>query len=566
MPHINDLPAAVLAQILYKAADTPASRLSGWKTKLPLLAVCRAWAKLAIGAVFNQVCVELFDACPHCDPPLVALPYASNLTLTSNAELFISRDCTLVARRLKVELADCVSLDHLHYIVQNTLKLENVDWMYINTLTITGPPCGCEHFDRLTCTEEVRCVDVAGILQYFRRRMRNVIELDLTYPNAGSMGQLFCAGLASVYGRQLQIHRAAVSIPCSSVNFSRNIKVLELTLDSSAVRVLPSICGETLKVLKLDEVPRNFAWHHFRYDIFVQPIVFRELTILHLGFKNSGEALTEREIQDKVTSGAHNCDQLSFPKLKQLSIANCTPDCDLLYADLPLPMLKKVRLSGNFTNIRHCCRLKFTWVGYLDVHIYSFNSGDAADIYRVTSHFFTDIGIGQAAALSISDRLILDPDVITSDWFTLDPDVMRWVNLTKLKVGNADYATVCKVIGQLPNLCELTIGSLATSSSIEDSLSFISANPMRTWGEKLAILTIYDLRSGCPLMACVGDIQALILHTGGLKKLIVPMLAIIPVTRFIDVYKYRYPHLANVQTDCGKIGGLYCINSSYFDI
>ncbi|KAJ2058911.1 hypothetical protein GGI17_004739 [Coemansia sp. S146] len=187
MPHINDLPAAVLVQILYKAVDPPANRLFEWKTKLPLLAVCRAWAKLAIGAVFNQVYVELFNACPNCDPPMVVLAYASNLTLISNAELFISRDCTLVAGRLKVELAACVSPDHLHYIVRNILKLENVDWMYINTLTITGPPWGCEHSDWLTYTEEIRCVDVAGILQYFRRSMRNVIELDLTYPNEGPM-------------------------------------------------------------------------------------------------------------------------------------------------------------------------------------------------------------------------------------------------------------------------------------------------------------------------------------------------------------------------------------------
>ncbi|KAJ2877346.1 hypothetical protein H4R27_006251, partial [Coemansia aciculifera] len=52
-----------------------------------------------------------------------------------------------------------------------------------------------------------------------------------------------------------------------------NIKVLDLNLDSSAFRVLPSICGETLKALKLGIVPLNFAWHYFRYDdLFDRPI------------------------------------------------------------------------------------------------------------------------------------------------------------------------------------------------------------------------------------------------------------------------------------------------------
>ncbi|KAJ2459918.1 hypothetical protein GGI03_005420, partial [Coemansia sp. RSA 2337] len=85
MAHINDLPAPVLARIISKAADTPALTLSQWKTKLPILAVCRAWTKQAIGAVFNQVYVEV-----------TALPLSSLIArplCTSNAELFISRGC-----------------------------------------------------------------------------------------------------------------------------------------------------------------------------------------------------------------------------------------------------------------------------------------------------------------------------------------------------------------------------------------------------------------------------------------------------------------------------------------
>ncbi|KAJ2105921.1 hypothetical protein IW146_008014 [Coemansia sp. RSA 922] len=366
MAHISDLPAPVLAQILYMAADTPPLTLSQWKIKLPLLAVCRAWAKLAIGAVFNQVYVELFNVCPHCGPPMVAFVCVSNLTLASNAELFISRGCMILARRLKIELADRATTDHLLYVVQNTLKLKDIDWMYINTLAITDQPWRCEHFDWFTDAEEIRCEDVASILQYFRRNMRNVIELDLTY------------------------------------------------------------------------VPRNFAWHHFRYDIFDLPIVFRELTILDLTFKHEDTPLTEDERQDKIASGTHNCDQLSFPALKQLSIRNCTPDCDLLYADIPFPKLKKVHLWGDFTSICHCSRLKFTWVRELYVSISLSHSRDSADFYKITNHFFSNIRIGQTATLSIYDRLILDPSVITSDWFILDPDVMHWVNLTKLEVANSD--------------------------------------------------------------------------------------------------------------------------------
>ncbi|KAJ2876535.1 hypothetical protein H4R27_006328, partial [Coemansia aciculifera] len=363
MAHINDLPADVLAQIMFKAAATPANRLSQWKAKLPLLAVCRAWTKQAICAVFDQVYIELFDACPHCDLPMAALAYNNNLTLTSNVGLLISRNCTLVARRLKIELADCATTDHLLYIVVIILKLHYVDWMYINTLTITGPRWVCKHTFDLNHIEETSSVEVGLAVQFFATNMRNLVEFNLTYPNIGFVGEHFYTTLVSAYGGQLQVLRALSPNSFPIFIFSRNVRVLELTLDSLETRVLPSICGETLKVLKLEKVPRNFAWHYFRYDdLFDQPIVFRQLTVLQLDFKHEEKAHTEDDVRNKIASGAYNCDQLSFPALKQLSIQNCTPDCDLLYADLPFPKLKKVDLSGPISSIRHCSRLKLTWV------------------------------------------------------------------------------------------------------------------------------------------------------------------------------------------------------------
>ncbi|KAJ2102319.1 hypothetical protein GGI09_001275 [Coemansia sp. S100] len=536
MAHVNDLPALVLARIISRAADTPAPTLSQWKAKLALLAVCRAWTKQAVGAVFNQVYVELFEACPHCDPPMVALAYDNNLTLTSNVGLFISRNCTLFARRLKIELADRATTDHLLYIVVIILKLHHVDWMYINTLTITGPRWACKHTFNLNCTEETCSAEVELAVRFFEMNMRNLVEFNLTYPNIGFVGEHFYATLVSAFGARLQVLRALGPNSFPINIFSRNIRVLELTLDSLATRVLPSIWGETLKVLKLESVPRNFAWHNFRYDIFDLPIVFRQMTILDIAFKYENPPLTEDKIRDKIASGAHNCDLLCFPALKQLSIRNCTPDCDLLYADIPFPKLKKVHLWGSINCIRHCSRLKISWVRDLQVSIFSAKPGDKAEIYNVTNHFFTNICIGRTAYLYIS-----------VDWFILDPDVMRWANLTKLKVDKADYTTVCKAIGCLPNLCELTIDKLATSSFIEDSSLFDSADPMLAWGARLKLIVIAKLDLDYPLAVSVGCIQALILHAGALSTLEVSRLAIQHVATFIDKYKDRHPHLANIQ-------------------
>ncbi|KAJ2859260.1 hypothetical protein GGH94_006200 [Coemansia aciculifera] len=289
MAHINSLPKNVLAQILYMAAATPAKNLSEWKAKLPLLAVCRTWTELALSFVFYQVFVEL--------PELPDSTSSAHFLWTSNAEMFITRGCVLKAQCLNIELAYDVTSDQLRFIALDVLKLDRVDWQRINSLAFTFA-AWTFHLPVEPISENGQpFTDVACAVQYFKQNLRDIAEY---------------------------------------------IKVLELTLDSSAVRVLPDICGETLKVLKLYNVPHNFAWHHFRYDMFDHPIVFRQLTVLHLTFEYEDIAFAEGEIRDRAASGVHCCDQLSFPALKQLYIQNCTPDCDLLYADHPFPELNYV--------------------------------------------------------------------------------------------------------------------------------------------------------------------------------------------------------------------------------
>ncbi|KAJ2062600.1 hypothetical protein GGI17_002294 [Coemansia sp. S146] len=529
MPHIDTLPVAVLAQILFKAAATPAKNLFQWKAKLPLLAVCRTWTKLAIDFVFCQVYVEVAASRGS---------YSKARPLwTSNAELLISRGCVLAARRLKIEWLPQTTPDHLRLVVLELLKLDCVDWQRIYSLTFTSSIWGLYSSVK---PDDLIVADIVRTIQYFAQNLRNIVELDMSYLNQGSTGKYLYSNLVTFYCQQLQILRATGPVPFPISCFLRNIKVLVLTLDSSAACILPSICGKTLKVLKLDNVPHNFAWRHFRYDLFVRPIVFRRLTILRLTFKYKDVDITEDEIQDKIASGAHNCDQLSFPALRQLYIHDCTPDCDLLYADLPFPELKYVHLTGSINSIRHCSRLKLSWVGSLEVSVSIPKTYDTKDYYRATSHFFADIGISRTATLNI-----------VGGQFALDTDLMRWVNLTNLQVGDVDYDAVCKAIGRLPNLCKLTVSRLKCSSVVTDTFSadsslYISADPKLAWGEKLIAVTITKFYQDSPIAVCVDSIQALILHAGALNRLYVPEPAKQLMVKFIDMYMDRHRHLANM--------------------
>ncbi|KAJ2879314.1 hypothetical protein H4R27_005384, partial [Coemansia aciculifera] len=332
------------------AAATPAKNLSEWKAKLPLLAVCRTWTELALNFVFYQVFVEL--------PELPDSTSSAHFLWTSNAEMFITRGCVLKAQCLKIELSYGATSDHLNHIALDILKLDCVDWQNINSLTFTLDTWILRRPFEPISQDDWAATDVARTVQYFAQNLRNIVDLGLYSVVSESVVEYLFSNLAAFYGGRLQALRANGSIPLPFSCIPRNIKVLEFRLDSAAARILPSICGETLKVLKLGSVPHNFAWHHFRYDdLFDRPIVFRQLTVLYLYFRGKEIAYTEGEIQDKVASGARCCDQLSFPALKQLYIQDCTPDCDLLYADLPFRELNFVRLSGTINSIRHCIRL-----------------------------------------------------------------------------------------------------------------------------------------------------------------------------------------------------------------
>ncbi|KAJ2727922.1 hypothetical protein IW152_006099, partial [Coemansia sp. BCRC 34962] len=390
--------------------------------------------------------------------------------------------------------------------------------------------------------DEQAIVDLERTMQYLGQNMSCIVELNLNRLIFENIEYLVYASLISIYGRRLQVLRAATPIALGSLYF-RNIAVLELSLDSVATRVIPCVYSETLKVLKLYNIPHNFSWRHFRYDFFVRPIVFRRLTILHLRYDLRYDPATVDETHSKVPLGALNCDQLGFPALKRLTIESCTHDCDVLYAEAPFVELTSVHLTGLLSEIDYCSQLKLIWVGDLYVKVNLTESDEAAKICNVTNHFFSSICIGRTATLKLS----YGP-------FTLDPELIRWVNLTKLKVVSINYKALCKLIARLPNLTDfetyrLDFGAATIESLTKDESLFSSADLLLTWGEKLTTVMITACDKDCSLAVGVCGIQAFILNAGALIELTVPELVKSHVDAFIDVYKDSYLHLANMTVN-----------------
>ncbi|KAJ2733694.1 hypothetical protein IW152_002877 [Coemansia sp. BCRC 34962] len=429
--------------------------------------------------------------------------------------------------------------EYLQHIVLGILKLDRVGWPRINMLSITYPPL-CGHSIESVVIDEQTAVDFKRIIQYFGQNMCCVVVLNLSCPTDNNADDLVNSNLVSTYGGQLQVLRIGAPVSFDFPHYFRNIAVLELTLSLGVARGVPSVCGGTLKVLKLYDVPRNFVWRHFRYDLYTGPIVFCRLSILHLFYDYELHIPTVDEMQGKAASGAHSCDQLVFPALKQLDIRNCTPDCDLLYAEAPFAELGSVRVAGLLNEISYCSRLKLVWVRDLHIELDISESDEAVQICNVTNHFFSRICIGQTAILEIGIGR-----------FTLDPELIRWINLTKLGVVSINFKTLCRVIARLPNLTDfeayfLEFGAATVEGLVVDESLFSSTDPLLAWGAKLATVTVNTLDEDCPLAVNAYGIQSFILNAGALIGLAVPELVEPHVYAFVDTFKDSYPHLANI--------------------
>ncbi|KAJ2744852.1 hypothetical protein GGI20_002620 [Coemansia sp. BCRC 34301] len=446
-----------------------------------------------------------------------------------------------MARQLTIAMLYDKTFNHLRHIALKILELERIDWMHINTLTVVGIWLECEHYGEQTASDDSIQADVACTVEYFGQNMRNIVELNLPVSYLGGTGDHIRDSFASMYSDQLQILRAKGSIPLTISNFTRNLVVLELRLDSEAARALPGVCGETLRVLKLDDVPHNFAWHHFRYNIFVGPIVFLRLATLHLSYRDEDTRPTEDNVQKMVALGALNCNQLHFPVLKELLVQNCTPDCDLLYADNGFPDLAKVHLFGLADTIRHCSRLKLGWVGDLVVKIDTRWVDPTQDIHEITNRLLGNICIGRTAALDIGYY-----------WPALDPELVRWAGLTHLKLDTVAYKTFCRLVARLPNLVDfrtscLELGGTLTNGFAVDESLFLCSDPMLAWGERLAVIGVLRLGNDCSVDAGAYAIQAIIAHAAGLRKLTVPSYLDPLLAVFIGRKKNGFPHFANVE-------------------
>ncbi|KAJ2812116.1 hypothetical protein GGI24_006722, partial [Coemansia furcata] len=83
-----------------------------------------------------------------------------------------------MVRRLAIMLGDIITPECLQSIALEILKLDCVDWQYINALVVNGYSGIYRFYDYASDIYKASKSDIARTMQYFGQNMRNVIELD----------------------------------------------------------------------------------------------------------------------------------------------------------------------------------------------------------------------------------------------------------------------------------------------------------------------------------------------------------------------------------------------------
>ncbi|KAJ2898629.1 hypothetical protein IWW38_001303 [Coemansia aciculifera] len=134
----------------------------------------------------------------------------------------------------------------------------------------------------------------------------------------------------------------------------------------------------------------------------------------------------------------------------------------------------------------------------------------------------------------------------------IDPESIRWVNLTILAVYTPSYQTLCKLVARLHSLTTLEIeslelGDMQVDDFYMDDPLFRSMDPLLAWGERLVKIIIASFKEGSLHVVQICGIQALIVNAGALVELKLPDDVVPAIKTFIDNNKKRFAHMANIS-------------------
>ncbi|KAJ2778669.1 hypothetical protein H4R18_004455 [Coemansia javaensis] len=307
-----DLPDDVLGLVLRAAAAVRPGDLRVLKRSLPLLAVCRRWRRLALGAVYGTV-----ELCTGTDDE----DGDAGGGKATELDLVASAGCVQAVRRLVVTARG--PGDPLSALVQAVGGLRAVagEWRGVGSLEIY-----C-HLDMAPVGEE------AAIPRYQDYIQAVSSALAATLPNVSRLAfakQSYSPLIAEVYGRLVGLYGSQLrslvmqhpaAIPAGTE--LRRLERLEAGFDYDMPRRPLRVDPDTLRTLQLEDWSLDRMCATFAADDGAREIRFGSLRRLDLSYgeERMAAAGDNAEHHHRRHPGAHAM-ALRFPRLETLYVAS----------------------------------------------------------------------------------------------------------------------------------------------------------------------------------------------------------------------------------------------------
>ncbi|KAJ2806045.1 hypothetical protein H4R21_001032 [Coemansia helicoidea] len=519
-------------------------KVSGFKSNLPLLAMCPLWRRLAIPLVYDHVFVQyegrptrsggLFTVDPNVTEP-------TDVAVKTNLGLVAMAGCAHAVKRVRIDV-HCLAnpFPGWREVIQRMHDVAST-WGVVD-LTVEMHP-DLFHFDARNLDMDKYTDDVAEVGDLLAALMPDVRRLECGGVNQNPIARTLYGRLAGHYADQLQklISQHPIAVPVGS-RFTKLQKV-EVSYDYVAGYQLPQIQSEELVDMSLTNGPPNHSWASFSTDGDPRAIEFTKLTNLHAAYgktyEDNGAAVHHRD--------GHPW-KLCFPSLENLDIHCMQDTCPLLeYAVLP-PRMESISIKLKAAAYQEIANVVLPVTQCIALGI-AVQAPSDLDGFPVINRILDRVRGSEVLKLKIEDSAI--PVV---------PESITCTTLTHLKVlPPTTVDTMLAFIERLPNLAKLSLYGLDVSEiqadmSIPDADHNTLVEPIHA---SLSQLIIYGHRMRHYPDKAVAVAKYMLLRVPTLTTLIAIYTPKTPVLNFVDAYAPRHPNLSSVQLtlDEGKHTG-----------
>ncbi|PIA15277.1 hypothetical protein COEREDRAFT_88120 [Coemansia reversa NRRL 1564] len=304
--------------------------------------------------------------------------------------------------------------------------------------------------------------NISQFVQAVFELMPNLESINCNSSNNSEIGQLLCGSLAAAYYRSIKKIISCGTLFIPEIPEFKNITYLDINLENTDSIQKAKFSSETLKYLRMYNVPPKFSWTIFTPKNKSLEIKFSNLTTLKIAYNSYYKSKSPSAANTKLV----DCPRLYFPKLKVL---------DIMYHEDYQPSINCELFSDKLHTLRVSCTTNALCLV------------DNENLFQIDNLSLTVIANNddeQEINFSAINRIIMKAKNV--NYAVIDvhnQEVLRQINnannlpITGLNISHSvDADTIIYTVKHLQNLSNLFLNNLIITK--EQAHSYTSAFSM----------------------------------------------------------------------------------------